>query len=234
MENKEISPQEKIYSTINKTLSDAVRLIKFLVWPLSVIFIFIVIFWGVDIIKLNSELDNIKEGLDLKLVEIDLKQRETNLLAEEKLNLLNQKLAYIDSSFTKLERAYNQALLESNKELEKLKTNSKNLSEFSTTIESSTESAVEKYKNAQEKYSTEIEYASKGAEERKRDIEESFQKSKVLLLSLAEIIETTNNYINESSRGSIVDESYDFAKVKSLNEKLNSQLKEFRSRINVK
>ena len=232
MDIKDNSSQEKIYSTINKTLSDALKIIKFLIYPLSLIFIFIVIFWGVDIINLNNDLNNIKNGLELKLKEIELKQRETNLVAEEKLKLLNEKLITIDSSFAVLEDSYNQALNESNKELFKLKANSKKLSEFSNTIESSISSAIERYKNVQKKYSSEIEYASKGAEQRKKDIEAIFRQSRTLLINLAEIIENTTTYIEENSKGSIVDDTYDFDKIKLLKEKLKLQLDEFRKKLN--
>src|SRR3989304_7250545 len=131
MEENKSNSQEKFYSFLTKTLSDWIHLIKYLVYPITIIFIIIFFIWGIDIIQLNSELNNIKTNLDLKIKEIDIKQRETNVIAEEKLKLLNAQLKYIDSSFTELETSYNDALKESNEELSKLKANSKNLSDFS-------------------------------------------------------------------------------------------------------
>ena len=234
MEENKSNSQEKFYSFLTKTLSDWIHLIKYLVYPITIIFIIIFFIWGIDIIQLNSELNNIKTNLDLKIKEIDIKQRETNVIAEEKLKLLNAQLKYIDSSFTELETSYNDALKESNEELSKLKANSKNLSDFSSTIKYSISSALEEYKKAQNKYSAEIEYASKGADQRKKDIEEIFQQSKKLLLSVAEIIENTNLYIEESTKATLVLESYDAEKVKSLNKKLKTQLETLRKTLTSK
>lgn len=234
MEENKSNPQEEFYSKLTKTLSDWLKLVKYLLYPITIVFIILFIIWGIDIIQLNNELSNIKNNLDLKIKEIDIKQRETNLIAEEKLKILNEKLKSIDSSFSELESSYINALNESNDELSKLKTNSQNLNSFSNTIKNSMASALEDYKKAQNKYSTEIEYATKGADQRKKDIEEIFQQSKKLLLSITEIIENTNLYIEENVKGTIVDSSYDTEKVRALSKKLKIQLEALKKVLNNK
>jgi hypothetical protein len=231
MESDNNSPQEKLYSLLNKTTSDVLRIIKYLIYPLSMIFILIVIFWGVDIIKLNNELSNIKESLDIKLDKIDVKQRETNLVADEKLVILKSKLEHIDSTFSKMEKEYEHALQISNTELKKLQSSSNNVSDYSMTIETALNNSLKDYEKAKNKYSTEIEYASKGAEQRKKDIEQMFQESKKLLLQLTDIIENTNNYIEENVKVAIVTEPYDESKIKLLSSQLKQQLKSIRKQL---
>lgn len=234
MEEGNNSAQEKFYGIINKTLSDAIKLLKYAIYPLAIAIILVVVIWGVDIIKLHAQLENIKSGLDLKIQAIDIKQRETNVIAEEKLTLLKKKLSSIDSSFSALENEYKKALKESNNELIKLKNNSKNVGDISKSINDAMNSTLKDYEEIKIKYSTEIEYASKGADQRKKDIEKIFQDSKLLLLNLAEIIENTNQYIEEKVRGTIADDSYDATKVKLLNQQLKQQLFNFRKQLQKK
>ncbi|MBI3123871.1 MAG: hypothetical protein HYZ10_05655 [Ignavibacteriales bacterium] len=231
MEENNNSMQEKFYGTINKALSDAIRLLKYAVYPLVISLIIVVVVWGVDIIKLHAQLENIKSGLDLKIQEIDVKQRETNLIAEEKLNILKKRLSSIDSSFSLLESEYKSALMESNEELNKLKNNSRNVGNFSKSINNELTKSLKDFKDTKIKYSSEIQYATKGAELRKQDTEKMYQQSKVLLLSLLEIIENTNLYINENVKGLLAASSHDQSKVKELNAKLKDLLAAFRKQL---
>jgi len=235
MEDDNLKSQERLYSVLTKTFSDGIHIIKYLIYPITIIFVIIFIFWGIDIIQLNNELDNIKVNLDQKIKEIDLKQRETNIMAEEKLKLLNTRLIYIDSSFSTLEDSYNKALKESNEELSKLIANSKSIGDFSKTIKASISSALNEYKKAQNKYSAEIEYASKGADQRKKDIEEIFQRSKNLSLNLATMIENTNSYIEQYVKAFEMSQDYDKdPKVKSLKSKMQKEIEDFRKEVKSK
>lgn len=231
MPNDLLPPQEKIYQTLNKTLTDSFRIIKYLIWPISILFIVVVIFWGVDIYKLRNELDNIKQSLDLKKVEIDLAQRETNIKAIESLNALKIKLEKIDSTFGNLEAEYMEALRESNEQLASLRTNADRLSEFSNVIQSNTNKSIDEYKEIQLRYSEEIKYASIGADQRKKDMEKMFRESTELMLDLTYIIETMSQYSEEGDRGSLVIQGYDAEKVERLRNRLNSQITEFRKTI---
>ena len=220
MENDNIPTQEKIYTNLNKLISSTITSIKWFIYPLIIIFIFVAflfaIFYGMDIVNLDKELNSIKSNLDLKLKDIDIKERETNLVVQESLAILKKKQEEIDS-----------ALITSNGELAKLTNNSKTLSEYSNSIKQT-------INEAKNKYSSEIEYATKGADQRKKDIEQNFQESNKLLLNLADIIENTTHYIEENSRGLIADESYDATKVKLLNRQLKQQLIDFKKKLQKK
>ena len=137
----------------------------------------------------------------------------------------------IDSTFSELESEYNQALKESNKQLNILQANAKNLNEFSDVIKTNTNKAIYSYEEIQIKYAKEIEYAAKGADQRKKDMDEMFKQSTKLMLDLTYIIENISQYIAEGDKGLIVTEDYDKDKVYKLRKDLNSQIEDFREAI---
>jgi len=225
--SKDLSEHEQIYQSLNKTLSDVFRVIKFLIWPITILFVIVIIIWGVDIYKLRNELENIKNSLELSKKEIELSEREANLQARESLVALTKKLATIDSTFNVLELEYHKALNESKNQLISLQHNTENFEKFSTTIQNNIDKALVEYENIQRKYVSEIEYAAKGAELRKEDMDKLYLENRKLLLQLTSILTDFNTYINKKASHAIVTDEYDVQKVEELNQKLNKEITTF-------
>lgn len=229
--SKEGSDQEKIYQSLNKTVTDVLRVIKFLIWPITIIFLFVAIFWGVDIIKLHSELENIKNGLDISKKEIEVSEREANLKARESLADLTNRLAKIDSTFKYYELEYIKALEESKTQRDKLQKDSNSLDEFSTMIQEDIKDAMTEYESIQQKYADEIEYAAKGAKQRKEDMDKLYRENRQLLMELTLILNDFIKYIKEKAEQSLELPEYNAKKVGELNQKLKTRIKTFQQEL---
>jgi len=234
MEENEKTKQEMFYETLNKATSAALKIIKWAIYPLTLLFIIVLFVWGININNLNNELTDIKSSLDIRIKEIDIKQKEVTLFMNENLFNMKKKKETIDTTFGKLRKEYEATLNRSNTELNNLKQTSRSANEYSKSIEKAINTSISDFKEAKIKYNKEIEYASKGADMRKNDIEKIFQDSKVLLSILTDIIENTNRYIEAMVAGALLTENYNEGKVKNLKEQLDKQLLNLKQQLQTK
>ena len=223
----EIDSQEKIYQNLNTVISNAIRTIKWVQWPITVIFVVVLIVWGVDIYRLRSALKNIQRSLNLDVKEIELSMERASLNLIETQKLLKSRIETFDTTFNVLNDKYILALSQSNSNLNSLRENSNNLNQYSKLIRENTQSVITEYEKAQEKYLEVIKYATEGADQRKKDLDNIFKRNQKILIQLTNLLIDFKNYIDESTSGAIIVEEKDVEKQIKMGQDLIKELQDF-------
>lgn len=193
--------QEQLYDSLNKALKSSLTVIKYAIYPITVILFIILaigIWWGVDLKSAKQDIDNIKAELNLKAKDVELSSKNLELSskdldykAKESFRNLDKQFRTLETDFDrvnreyqKLQARYSEALLKNDELFKALKADSRKLEDFSNEI-----------KKSISKYSADIEWAQKGVEQRKKDIELVLQKRNEQLEAVQQSIVLLTEYL---------------------------------------
>lgn len=198
------SDNEQMYDTLQKAVNNSVWIIKWMIYPITGIFVVLTavgIWYGVDIRSTANDIETIKKDLEIRSREIKVTSNELEYQAREDFDKLHDQSTVLESNIQSIEAEYKslqgkyKSALERNDALfNELNVNNRSLSEFSDKIKETTES-----------YAKLIELANQGAEQRKNDVElilskrneqlEAVQTSTVLLLEYLVLMQSRSNTI---------------------------------------
>ena len=198
------SHNEEMYDTLQKAVNNSVWIIKWMIYPITGIFVVMMavgIWYGVDIRSTANDIETIKKDLEIRSKEIILTSKELEYQARDDFNNLQDKITVLDSNlqsieaeYKSLQAKYKSALEENDILFNELNDNNRSLSEFSSKIKKTTEN-----------YAKLIELANQGAEQKKKDVElilskrneqlENVQESTVLLLEYLVLMQSKSNIL---------------------------------------
>ncbi len=191
-EKKESS--ENLYDSLTKGFQSILWVIKIAVYPTTLILVIILgfgLWWGVDIrnskLEISSaknEIENIRKSLSLKSREIEISSKEIESDTKKRFEELADQYTRFESEFMQMNSNFQEALDQNEKLFNKLKADNRSLSDFSDTI-----------KKTITKYTDEIEYARKGVEQRKKDIESILKKRNEQLDAVSQTMVLLTEYL---------------------------------------
>lgn len=227
----EIVESDKLYESLNKAFTSTTWMIRYFIYPVSfllTVLIFLGIWWGVDIRNSKNEINISKQEIDNIQKSLSLKEREINIIANEivtemenranaSYESLQTKYIAFESNITTMSARFEELILRYESKLvindslfRELKDDNESLEDFS-----------EQIRTTVSKYTSEIEYAKKGIEERKKDIELILQKRDAHLDAINETIVLLTEYLLlvQSGRNKFPDPNIEL-EIKILNQML--------------
>lgn len=216
---EDISSKEMYYDSLSKALESQIKIIKRAIYPIFFILVIFGILWGFNINSTKNDIERIhkemlqkEKDVELATKNLDLSTREFNLVANENLDSLiiqfdkfKEDFKKINLEYSKLQNKYQKVLKRNESLYKQLLSDNESLEKFSSTIIKSVDEANKELTDVKVQYLAEINYARKGAEEKKKDIEkvlknrneqlEAVQKSTVLLIEYLVLVQSTSNIL---------------------------------------